>query len=140
MRLLKNSYCAFSPCRRHTTKYYVADIGLRNYLLGHRPGDAGRILENIIYLELLRRGWQVFVGKTGVHEIDFVAQRGDETAYYQVAATVRDEATLTRELRSLKMIPDNHPKTLLTLDDDPPSSHAGIRQVNALDFLMGVSP
>ena len=118
-------------------KFYVADIGLRAYLLGHRPGDTGRLLENVIYLELVRRGYQVFVGKAGALEVDFVAQRGDETLYYQVAATVRDEETLRRELRSLEAIPDNHPKCLLTLDDDPPSSYNGIRQINALDFLCG---
>jgi len=117
------------------SKYYLADIGLRTYLLGYRSGDAGRILENIVYLELLRRGYQVFVGKAGTREVDFVAQRGDETAYYQVAATVRDEATLKRELLSLETISDNHPKYLLTLDDDPPSSHDGIQQMSALDFL-----
>ena len=117
------------------SKYYLSDMGLRTYLLGYRSGDAGRILENVIYLELKRRGYQVFIGKTGTREVDFVAQRGGETEYYQVAATVRDEATLKRELLSLETIPDNHPKYLLTLDDDPPSSHNGIRQMNALDFL-----
>jgi len=117
------------------SKYYVADIGLRAWLLGFRPGDAGRILENIVYLELLRRGWRVFVGKTGALEVDFVAQRGAETAYYQVAASVLDAATLNRELRSLQSINDNHPKTLLTLDDEPASSHDGIQHMNALEFL-----
>jgi len=93
-------------------------------------------LENIVYLELIRRGWRVFVGKTGAWEVDFVAQRGGETAYYQVAATVRDAATLSRELRSLQAIPDNHPKILLSLDDEPPSSHDGIQHMNALEFLL----
>ena len=122
------------------SKFYMADLGLRMFLLGHRTGDAGRLLENVVYLELIRRGYHVFVGKAGAQEVDFVAQRGDETAYYQVAATVRDEATLTRELRSLNMIPDHHPKYLLTLDDDPSSSHDGIRHMNALDFLCNHYP
>jgi len=78
----------------------------------------------------------VFVGKAGAREVDFVAQRGSETVYYQVAATVRDVATLKRELHCLKVIRDNYPKYLLTLDDDPPSSHDGILQMNALDFLF----
>ena len=117
------------------SKYYLADIGLRTFLLGHRPADTGRILENIVYLDLLRRGWQVFVGKSGANEVDFVAQNGGETAYFQVAASVRDEATLRREVRSLEAIRDNHPKLILTLDDDPPSTHNGIRFINALDFL-----
>ncbi len=117
-------------------KFYMVDLCLRPFLLGNKPGDTGHILENVIYLELLRRGHHVFVGKCGTTEIDFVTIDGSELAYYQVAASVRDEKTLKRELAPLESIPDNHPKYLLTLDNDPPANYSGIRQVNALDFLL----
>lgn len=117
-------------------KYYVADIGLRNYLLGDKTADLGHILENIVFLELLRRGNEVYVGKVGNSEVDFIAVGEEGTVYYQVAATVREELTLKRELAPLDMIQDHNPKYLLTLDDDPPMFHNGIRQVNALDWLL----
>jgi predicted AAA+ superfamily ATPase len=119
-------------------KYYIADIGLRYYLLGTKNANLGSILENIVYLELLRRGNQVFVGKLGTAEIDFIAEKPlGETEYYQVALTVRDEATLARELAPLNSIKDHNAKYLLTLDDDPEASHNGIRQFNALKWLLG---
>ena len=117
-------------------KYYVADIGLRNYLLGDKAADLGHILENIVFLELLRRGNDVYSGKVGNSEVDFIAVGEEGTVYYQVAATVREESTLNRELASLNMIQDHNPKYLLTLDDDPPMFHNGIRQINALDWLL----
>lgn len=117
-------------------KYYAADIGLRNYLLGDKAADLGHILENIVFLELLRRGNEVYIGKVGSSEVDFIAVGEEGTVYYQVAATVRDESTLKRELAPLDMIQDHNPKYLLTLDDDPPMFHNGIRQVNALDWLL----
>lgn len=117
-------------------KYYAADIGLRNYLLGDKAADLGHILENIVFLELLRRGNEVYIGKVGSSEVDFIAVGEEGTVYYQVAATVRDESTLKRELAPLDMIRDHNPKYLLTLDDDPPMFHNGIRQVNALDWLL----
>ena len=117
-------------------KYYVADIGLRNYLLGDKAADLGHILENIVFLELLRRGNDVYIGKVGNSEVDFIAVGEEGTAYYQVAATVREESTLNRELAPLDMIQDHNPKYLLTLDDDPPMFHNGIRQINALDWLL----
>ena len=118
-------------------KYYICDIGLRYFLLGNKGSDTGHILENVIYLELLRRGYDVYVGKVKNQEVDFVAQKQDNVEYYQVAATVRDSSTLVRELASLEAIKDHHPKFLLTLDDDPPANHNGIHQINALDFLLG---
>ena len=118
-------------------KYYLCDLGLRFYLLGNKGSDRGRMLENVVYLELLRKGFDVYVGKVDEKEVDFVAQKGDITEYYQVAETVREKATLERELASLEAINDHNPKFLLTLDDDPPANHNGIRQLNALDFLMG---
>jgi len=117
-------------------KFYMVDLSLRSLLLGNKPGDIGHILENIIYLELLRRGSHVFVGKVGPSEIDFVTIDGSETVYYQVAASVRDEKTLRRELAPLEAVSDSHPKFLLTLDNDPPANYSGIRQLNALDFLL----
>ena len=116
-------------------KYYLADVGLRFYLLGSKGSDAGRILENVVFLELLRRGWELSVGKIDDNEIDFVAQRGGVREYYQVALSARDEATLERELRSLRAAKDNYPKILLTMDDDPPADNDGIRRINVLDWL-----
>lgn len=117
-------------------KYYVTDIGLRNFMLGKKSMDVGHILENVIYLELLRRGYSVYVGKIDDMEIDFVAQNSQGNTYIQVAATVRDENTLKRELRSLQAVKDNYPKILLTLDDDPEADYDGIIRKNALDWLM----
>ena len=118
-------------------KYYVVDIGLRYMLLGSRSTDVGHILENVIYLELLRRGFEVSVGKMDDLEVDFVAVDQKQTVYYQVAATVRDEGTLKRELASLQKINDNYPKFILTLDEDPDADYEGIRRINALEWLMG---
>lgn len=118
-------------------KYYAADIGLRYRLSGNRAGDAGRILENVVFLELLRRSPNVLVGRQDGREVDFVTRDGDRVHYWQVAETVRDAATREREYVPLLSIRDHHPKTLLTLDEDLPSVRDGIRCVNALDFLLG---
>ena len=118
-------------------KYYVVDIGLRYMLLGTRGTDVGHILENVIYLELLRRGYEVYVGKVDDLEVGFVAMEQKRTIYFQVAATVRDEATLKRELNPLQKISDHYQKFILTLDEDPEADYEGIRRVNALDWLMG---
>lgn len=117
-------------------KYYVVDIGLRYALLGRASTDVGKILENIVYLELLRRGDTVHVGQLGNLEVDFVTMSEQGTEYFQVAATVRDESTLQRELASLNKIDDHYPKTILTLDDDPPADYEGIRRINALEWLL----
>ncbi|MDD4396947.1 MAG: ATP-binding protein, partial [Sphaerochaetaceae bacterium] len=117
-------------------KYYVVDIGMRAMLLGQKSFDVGHILENVIYLELLRRGYEVFVGKVEETEIDFVAQNNFGNTYIQVTATVRDENTLARELRPLQAISDSYPKLILTLDDDPDADYEGIRRINALDWIM----
>ena len=118
------------------SKYYLVDIGLRRMLLGSRGFDVGRVLENEVYLELLHRHRQVFVGKNDQLEVDFVTMNADGLAYYQVAATVRDSATLERELASLRNIDDHYPKYLLTLDDDPDSDYDGILRINALKWMM----
>ena len=117
-------------------KYYAVDIGLRFFLLGRRNLDTGHILENIVYLELLRRGYEVSIGKMDDLEIDFVAVNAKGTEYFQVAATVREEATLQRELRPLQKINDHYPKVILTLDDDPDADYQGIRRINALQWLI----
>ncbi len=118
-------------------KYYVVDIGMRYMLLGSRSTDIGHILENVVYLELLRRGYQVYVGKVDELEVDFVAMESKRIIYFQVAATVRDESTLRRELAPLEKINDHYQKFILTLDDDPEADYNGIRRINVLDWLMG---
>lgn len=120
-------------------KYYVVDIGLRYMLLGKRQYDMGHILENVIYLELLRRGFDVYVGKVDSLEVDFVAQNSKETVYYQAALTVRDKKTLERELKPLMAIRDHYPKYILTLDEDPEVQYNGIRRINARDWLLGIT-
>lgn len=119
-------------------KYYLVDLGLRRMLLGSRSFDAGRLLENVVYLELLHRQKQVYIGKVNDLEVDFVAVDQDGITYYQVAATVRDESTLKRELASLQQINDQYPKYILTLDEDPPADYNGIKRINALEWLMGI--
>ena len=121
---------------RNNEKYYAVDMALRTMLLGERSFDAGHILENIVYLELLRRGYTVFVGKIDMLEVDFVAVKSSEIIYYQVAATVRDDNTLKRELASLMKINDHYPKFILTLDEDPDADYNGIRRINVLDWLL----
>ncbi|MBO4873699.1 MAG: ATP-binding protein [Bacteroidales bacterium] len=117
-------------------KYYLVDVALRNTLLGAKSTDWGHILENVVFLELLRRNNNVYIGKTDALEIDFITVNMQNVAYYQVAATVRDQATLERELQPLKAVKDNFPKTILTLDTDPVSYHDGIKQQNVLDWLL----
>ncbi|MDR3289109.1 MAG: ATP-binding protein [Peptococcaceae bacterium] len=117
------------------SKYYICDTGLRNMILGTQGKDLGHQIENLVYLELLRRGYTVNIGKSGRGtEVDFVAVRDKQTEYYQVSATVLDEGVLKRELTPLKQIRDNYPKFLLTLDDFT-GDHDGIRQLNLIDWL-----
>ncbi len=119
-------------------KYYAVDIGLRYLLLGQKANDTGHILENVVYLELIRRGYKVYAGKIGDMEIDFVAQNQEGNTYIQVSASVRDENTLQRELRPLQLVRDSYPKLLLTLDDDPTADFDGIKRTNAVEWLMGI--
>ena len=121
------------------SKYYVADLGLRQMILGNRNIDMGHILENIIYLELIRRKGNVYVGQFDKNEIDFVIVNSNEIEYYQVALTVLDENTLKRELDAFKNIKDNYPKYLITLDDVMVNTdYDGIKVVNALEWLLEV--
>ena len=120
------------------SKYYVADLGLRQMILGNRNIDMGHILENIIYLELIRRKGNVYVGQFDKNEIDFVVINSNEIEYYQVALTVLDENTLKRELDTFKNIKDNYPKYLITLDNVMVNTdYDGIKVVNALEWLLG---
>lgn len=118
-------------------KYYTVDLGFRNLLLGKEVGqDAGHLLENVIYLELRRRGNEIGVGKIGEREVDFVARDNEGyLTYYQVAYTVRDETVLERELTPFDKIPDHNPKILITLDPEE-VSRCGVRQINAINWLL----
>lgn len=118
-------------------KYYLADLGLRYYLLGTKDVDQGRVLENIVFLELLRRGYEIYVGKYETTEVDFVVlDANGKIEYYQVALSCKDTQTLARELRPFNEIKDHYPKYLLTMDNDPPNFHNGVEQVYVLDWLL----
>ena len=123
-------------------KYYAVDIGLRYYMLGQGSNkDMGHILENVVYSELLRRGYEVYIGKYEDLEVDFVAKNPEDTIYYQVALTTRDNidgtnSILERELAPLKKINDNYPKYILTLDNDLDTDFDGIKKINVLDWLL----
>ena len=117
-------------------KYYIVDTGLRNYLLGYRDIDFGHVIENIVYFELLRRGYNVLVGKVGNKEVDFIATGDSEKIYYQVTADMNEESTKERELAPLKMIRDNYKKVVLTMNADSTASVEGIQIVKLIDFLL----
>ena len=118
-------------------KIYACDMGLRAWLIGRRASDTGHVLENIVFLELRRRGFDVYVGRLDAWEVDFVALRNGTPEYFQVSASIRDEAVFEREVRPLEKIHDHYPKWILHLDEDAPTDHNGIRCMNALDFLLG---
>lgn len=118
-------------------KYYLSDLGLRTYLLGNSKGkDMGHILENVIFLEFKRRGYQIYVGKKDQMEVDFVLEKEDDLIYVQVSLSVREEQTLERELKPLRSIQDYHKRYLMTLDYDT-NNYDGIKQISAIDFLLG---
>lgn len=145
MRALTDSYIFYKADRydikgkqylKTLSKYYMVDTGIRNLLLAESASDLGHLLENVVYLELLRRGYRVNVGKLAEKEVDFVADTHDGLIYYQVSASVLEESTLKRELEPLKKIPDHYPKLLLTLDEiGAGADYEGIRQKNVLDWL-----
>jgi len=137
VKQLKVWLCKRKEYLKILEKYYIVDIGMRYMLLGTQKIDAGHILENVVYLELLRRENKVFVGKVDHFEVDFVAQNSKGIEYYQVALTVRDEKTLQRELRHLQAIQEL-PKVILTMDDDPEVQYEGIRRINARNWLLGL--
>jgi len=117
-------------------KYYIVDVGIRNELVGKRGQDYGFVLENIVYFELLRRGYNVAIGALAGLEVDFVATNPDKTVYYQVTATMLAEETRERELRPLRAIQDNYEKIVLSMDRTPMTDYGGIKAVNIVDFLM----
>lgn len=117
-------------------KYYIADTGLRNIILGFRNIDEGHLLENIVYLELLRRGFKVNIGKTLEYEVDFIAENPDEIKYYQVCQSIKEDSVRERELRSLESIQDNYEKTILTMDKSINKDYNGIKVKNIIDFLL----
>lgn len=119
------------------SKYYAVDIGLRNMLVKSSESDIGHILENIVFLELKRRGYDVYAGHLDDGEIDFVAVNGNDISYYQVSATTLDENVLNRELAPFKKVGDNYPKYLLTLDEIfGTADYNGIKKLNVLDWLL----
>ena len=117
-------------------KYYIVDIGLRNYLLGFREGDSGHILENIIFFELMRRGYDVAIGKIDNQEVDFIATKTDEKKYIQVTETMNAPETRERELAPLRKIRDSYEKIVIALECDLTQTQDGIKIVRALDFLL----
>lgn len=118
-------------------KYYIVDTGLRNMLLAGTASDLGHLLENVVYLELMRRGYKIHIGKLIDKEIDFVVSGVKGVEYYQVSASVLDKNTMTRELSPLMKISDNHPKYLLTLDDIiPNANYNGILHINLIEWLL----
>ena len=142
---LKNAFI-FYPVKRYDikgkdflktlNKYYIVDCGLRNYLLG-KVRDTGRILENIVYFELLRRGYEVYIGKIGNMEIDFIASRGEDKTYIQVSDELTSVDTRQRELTSLRAVRDNFEKIILTMSYlDTGTTEDGIRIVHVLDWLL----
>ena len=145
LRMLENAFIIYKANRydlkgkmylKTLEKYYIVDMGIRNQLTGLRNTDYGHVLENIVFLELLRRGYDVTIGKIGSLEVDFIATKSDEKIYYQVSATILDEKTRERELRSLESISDNYPKYILTMDQTIFNDFSGIKVKNIIDFLL----
>ena len=118
-------------------KYYIADIGLRNYLLGFRDRDTGHVLENIVFFELLRRGYDVAIGKIDNSEIDFIATSANEKIYFQVTETMMSEDVRRRELTPLQKVRENYEKIVLSLDPGLETSYEGIKSKNLIDWLIG---
>lgn len=116
-------------------KYYIVDVGLRNYLLGVRDRDRGHIIENIVYLELLRRGYDVAIGKLDNMEIDFIATNTTDKLYVQVTESMAVESVRARELAPLQKVSDNYEKMILSMDDGT-VNHEGIKQINLIDWLL----
>lgn len=145
LKALEDSYIVYKATRydikgkqylKSMAKYYVSDLGMRNYLLGYKNSGRGFVLENVVYLELLRLGFKVFVGKVDNGEIDFVALKGSRTIYIQVAESIKEQSVFEREIKPLKMIKDFNERVIITTDYDVNESYNGIRHINILDFLL----
>ena len=117
-------------------KYYISDPGIRNIILGFRNINEGHLLENIVYLELLRREYRVNIGKTNDYEVDFVAENPNEIKYFQVSKSIKDDKVRNRELRSLENIEDNYEKIILTMDKTINKDYNGIKVINIIDWLL----
>ena len=117
-------------------KHYIVDTGFRNLLLGYRNDDRGHILENIVFLELLRRDYHVYIGKIGDKEVDFIAEKLNDKLYIQVTESIQSPQTRERELRPLQMIQDNYEKIILSMDRDFITSYDGIKSINLIDWLL----
>lgn len=118
-------------------KYYIVDMGLRNYLLGFRDRDSGHAIENVVYFELLRRGYDVAIGKVDNAEVDFIATRTDEKLYVQVTESMISEEVRRRELAPLQKIHDNYEKIVLSLDPGLVPSYEGIKSLDLIHWLVG---
>lgn len=144
--MLKNAFVFYSVGRydvkgkqllKTLEKNYITDMGFRNMLLGHRDGERGHILENIVFLELLRRDYRVYIGKVGENEVDFVAEKPNEKMYIQVTESMSSPETRARELRPLQTIRDNYEKVILSMDRSYINSYEGIKAWNLIDWLLG---
>lgn len=147
IEMLKSAFIFYSVSRydikgkqllKTLGKNYIIDLGFRNMLLGYRDADRGHILENVVFLELLRRDYRVSIGKIGETEVDFIAEKPDEKIYIQVTETMSGEATRERELRPLRLISDNYEKIVLSMDKSFIKSYEGIKAVNIIDFLLDI--
>lgn len=145
LKMLENAYIVYKADRSDVRsklllktlgKYYIADTGIRNSILGFRNVDEGHLIENIVYLELLRRGYKVNIGKTMDYEVDFVAEDINSIKYYQVTKTLISEETKEREIRSLESIHDNYEKVIITMDKPIVRDYNGIKIVNIIEFLL----
>lgn len=145
LNMLENSFIMYKADRtdirnksllKTLGKYYISDTGIRNIILGFRNIDEGHLLENVVYLELLRRGYRVNIGKSGDFEVDFVAENPHDIKYYQVSKTLSTEDVLNRELRSLNSIDDNYEKIILTMDRSINKDYNGIKVINLIDWLL----
>ena len=145
LKMLENAFIVYKADRsdirskallKTLGKYYIADTGLRNVIIGFRNVDEGHLLENVVYLELLRKGYKVNIGKTLDYEVDFIAENPNEIKYYQVAQSIKEESVRERELRSLESIQDNYEKTILTMDINVNKDYSGIKVKNVIDFLL----
>lgn len=145
LKMLENAFIVYKADRsdirskallKTLGKYYIADTGLRNIILGFRNIDEGHLLENVVYLELLRRGYKVNIGKTLEYEVDFIAENPNEIKYYQVTQSIKESSVLERELRSLESIQDNYEKIILTMDRTINKDYKGIKVINIIDFLL----
>ena len=117
-------------------KYYIVDLGIRNYILPKKRYDLGFSIENIVYFELHRRGYEVYIGKNKNLEVDFIAKKNNEYTYIQVTASMLEESTFEREITPLREIRDNYPKIILTLDEFTVGNYEGIKVINVIDWLL----